>query len=238
MHRLARAWPWVLLAALVIAAWVLGARHLLAPGALGGWVRAGQQLAAVHPLVAALVYVAVYAGLVAASVPVGLALSVSGGALFGPVLGTILAVLGSTTGAILLFLLARGTVGAALARRYGPQLDRVRPRLERDGFAALLAMRLVPVVPFWLTNLAPALAGMRLLPYAAATIIGVVPAAAVFVSAGAGLGDALASGALPSASLLLRPGILLPLLGLALLVLVPMLVRQVRWARGRAEERP
>jgi uncharacterized membrane protein YdjX (TVP38/TMEM64 family) len=236
MRRLARAWPLVLLAVVVIAAWALGVRHLLAPGALGNWVRAGQALAAVHPLLAALAYFALYAALVAASVPIGLPLSVTGGALFGPVLGTVLAVLGATTGAILLFLVARGTVGGALSRRYGPLLARVRPRLERDGFAALLAMRLVPVVPFWLTNLAPALAGMRLLPYAVATLVGVVPATAVFVTAGAGLGDALAAGALPSPGLLLRPGVLLPLAGLALLALLPMAVRRVRRAK-RAPKR-
>lgn len=231
MRHLARAWPLVLLAAVLIGAWALGLPRLLAPGALGGWIRAGQALAAVHPFLAAVAYLALYAALVAASVPGGLPLSVAGGALFGPVLGTVLAVIGATTGAILLFLVARGTLGVALARRYGPLLARVRPRLERDGFSALLAMRLVPVVPFWLTNLAPALAGMRLLPYAAATLLGVVPATAVFVSTGAGLGDALANGALPSPSLLLRPGILLPLLALALLVLLPMAVRQVRRAK-------
>lgn len=228
MRRFARAWPLLLLAAVLIGAWAFGAPRLLAPGALASELRAAQDYAAAHPVLTPLAYVALYAAVVAASLPVAPVLTASGGALFGPVLGTALAVLGATAGAVLLFLALRSTLGAWLARHYGAALDRVRPRLERDGFAGLLALRLLPVVPFWLTNLAAALVGMRLLPFAVATGAGIVPGTAVFASAGAGFADALAAGAPPSPSLLLRPGILLPLVGLALLALLPVLVRHVR----------
>ena len=232
MRPLASAWAWawplLLLAAVLLGAWALGVPHVLASSALASWLRAAQGYAAAHPFLAALAYIAFYTALVAASVPTGTVLTVSGGALFGTVLGTALAVAGATAGAILLFLAARSTLGAALARRHAALLARVRPRLERDGFAALLALRLVPVVPFWLVNLAAGVVGMRLLPFALATLLGIVPATAVFASAGAGFADALAAGAPPGSSLLLRPGILLPLLGLALLSLLPIVVRQVR----------
>ncbi len=115
-----------------------------------------------------------------------------------------------------------------LARRYDTLLARVRPRLERDGFAGLLALRFVPIVPFWLVNLAAGIVQMRLLPFALATLLGIIPATAVFASAGAGFAEALAAGTPPGLSLLLRPGLLLPLLGLALLSLLPMVVRQAR----------
>ena len=82
--------------------------------------------------------------------------------------------------------------------------------MERDGFPALLAMRLLPVVPFWLLNLGSSLAGIRLPPFVLATTLGIVPAAFVYVSAGAGLGGALASGVPPGPGLLLRPEVLLP----------------------------
>jgi LPXTG-motif cell wall-anchored protein len=76
------------------------------------------------------------------------------------------------------------------------------------------------VVPFWLLNLAPALVGMRFLPYAAATAVGIVPGAAVYAGIGAGLGGIVARGETPDPSALLSPGILLPLLGLAALALL------------------
>ena len=234
MRRLAQgwvpswAWPLLLLAAAALGAWTLGLRHILASGALGPWLRAAQGYATLHPVLAALAYTALYAALVAASVPTGTALTVSGGALFGPALGTALAVAGATAGAILLFLAVRSTLGAALAQRHAALLARVQPRLERDGFAGLLALRFLPVVPFWLVNLAAGVVGMRLLPFALATGLGIVPATAVFASAGAGVADALAAGTPPGPSLLLRPGILLPLVGLALISLLPMVARRAR----------
>ncbi len=103
--------------------------------------------------------------------------------------------LGASLGAVLLFLLARSTLGGWLAEGARPLVERLRPALERDGFAALLALRLLPVVPFWLTNLAPALLGMRLLPYAAATALGIVPATFVLAGIGAGAAEVLERGA-------------------------------------------
>ena len=108
--------------------------------------------------------------------------------------------LGATGGAVLLFLAARSTLRPLLARRARPFLERVGPALERDGFSYLLALRLLPVLPFWLLNLAPALVGMRLAPYTAATFLGIIPGTVVFASIGAGLGDVLASGGPPHLS--------------------------------------
>jgi uncharacterized membrane protein YdjX (TVP38/TMEM64 family) len=182
---------------------------------------------AANPAASGLAYIAIYTAVVAISVPGGAILTMAGGLLFGTAAGAALAVTGATIGATLLFLLARTALAPLLTRRAEPFLARLRPDLERDGFAALLALRLIPVVPFWLVNLAPALVGMRLRPYIAATAIGVIPATVVFASVGAGLGDVLAHGGRPDPSLILSPPVLLPLLGLAVLSLAPALWR--RW---------
>ena len=151
-----------------------------------------------------------------------------GGLLFGPLLGAMLAVGSSSLGAVLLFLLVRSALAPAFARRAAPFLERVRPGLQRDGFRYLLALRLIPAVPFWLLNLAPGLVGMKLLPYAAATVIGVVPIVVVLAFIGAGLGGVLASGATPNLAVLHSPAVLLPLLGLATIVLLPVAWRHFR----------
>jgi len=108
----------------------------------------------------------------------------------------------------------------------------VREELRRDGFSYLLAIRLVPAFPFWLVNLAAALSGMRLLPYAAATVIGVTPATFVFASIGAGIGEVLAMGGRPDLSAIFSARILGPLIALALLSLLPVAWR--RWKRTDA----
>jgi uncharacterized membrane protein YdjX (TVP38/TMEM64 family) len=111
-------------------------------------------------------------------------------------------------------------------------IERIRSELARDGFSYLLAIRLVPAFPFWLVNLAAALSGMRLLPYTVATVIGIVPATFVYTSIGAGVSKVLADGGAPDLTLIFSPGILGPLIGLAVLSLLPVAWR--RWKRRDA----
>jgi uncharacterized membrane protein YdjX (TVP38/TMEM64 family) len=104
----------------------------------------------------------------------------------------------------------------------------VRPRLARDGFSYLLAIRLVPAFPFWLVNLAAALCGMRLLPYVAATLLGITPATFVYASIGEGVESVLASGGEPDLAVIFSPRVLVPLIALAALSLVPVAWRKWR----------
>ena len=118
-----------------------------------------------HPVIAPSLYLLIYAGMVLLSLPEAAVVTVAGGLLFGTLSGGILAVLGSSAGAIALFLAVRYQLADAVAARRGKFLDAIRQSLRRDGFSYLLAIRLVPAFPFWLVNLAAALSGMRLLPY-------------------------------------------------------------------------
>jgi uncharacterized membrane protein YdjX (TVP38/TMEM64 family) len=225
---LRRLWPLALLLAALALAYALGLHRLLSFDALAAHRTSLLGFVAARPVVAALAYLAAYVGVVAFSLPGGAVMTLAGGFLFGPWLGTVLAVAGATAGACLLFLGARHALGDTLARRAGgPLLERVREGLRRDGFWYLLSLRLIPVVPFWLANLAPALAGMPLPPYAAATLLGIIPGTAVFAGIGAGLGGVFDAGGRPDLSVILSPGILLPLLGLAALSLLGA------WWRGR-----
>ncbi len=135
----------------------------------------------------------VYVAVVAISFPGAGALTITGGFLFGAALGTALASVAATIGATLIFLIARTSLGALLAERAGPRAQKLRQGFQEEGFSYLLFLRLVPLFPFWLVNLAAALFGMRLLTYVAATAIGVVPATFVFAYFGHGLGTALDS---------------------------------------------
>ena len=221
-----------LFAVIVIALAVFGVPGWLSWAGLAAHQTALHDFAARDPAGAAAAYLLVYCAVVALSVPGGGILTIVGGLMFGPWRGATFAVIGASSGAVLLFLLARSVFAAPLARRLGVFAERLRDGLARDGFNYLLALRLVPVVPFWLVNLAPALLGMRLLPYAGATVLGIIPASVVFASVGAGLGDVLAAGHAPDSGLLFTPRLLLPLLGLAILALLPALWRRrkVFWA--------
>lgn len=223
---------WVPLAVIIaglVAAFALGLDQYLSLEVLARERAALVAFIAEHRTTAVLAYLGVYAVAVALSIPGGLVLTLAGGFLFGVAIGATLAVVGATVGATLLFLAARTSLGETLRRRAGPWLGRLADGFRADGFSYLLTLRLIPVVPFWLVNLVPAILGMRLLPYVAATLLGIIPATVVFAGVGHGLGATLDAGADPDLGILLRPAILLPLLGLALLSLAPVAYR--RWRR-------
>ena len=102
----------------------------------------------------------------------------------------------------------------------------MRARLRRDGFRYLLAIRLIPLFPFWLVNLAAALCGMRLGSYVAATALGIVPVTAVLAWTGAGIGTLLAAGQRPDLSVVVSLPVLGPLIALAALSLLPLVWRR------------
>jgi uncharacterized membrane protein YdjX (TVP38/TMEM64 family) len=177
--------------------------------------------------VAAFLYIAVYAGLVALSVPGSAVLTIAGGFLFGTWLGTLCAILGATLGATGIFLAARGGLGG-LARRAGPLVGKLEAGFRADAFNYLLVLRLVFIFPFWLVNLVPALVGVRLSTFVLATFLGIIPGAFVYASFGNGLGNVVGE---PGLGVLLRPSVFGPIVGLAILALIP--VGYKRWRAKR-----
>jgi uncharacterized membrane protein YdjX (TVP38/TMEM64 family) len=175
---------------------------------------------------AAVLYVAVYGMLVALSVPGAAVLTIAGGFLFGTWLGAACAVIGATLGATAIFLAARAGLGG-LAQRAGPFVGKLEAGFRADAFSYLLVLRLGFIFPFWLVNLVPALVGVRLTTYVLATFLGIIPGTFVYASLGNGLGSVVEE---PGLGVLLRPSTLVPIVGLALLALIP--VGYKRW-RGK-----
>jgi uncharacterized membrane protein YdjX (TVP38/TMEM64 family) len=226
MRRLRRFLPLVLLLAAIVAAWAGGLTEHLSWAGLASHQTALRDWVGQHRAAAAALYLAVYTAAIALSLPQGAVLTLVGGLLFGAMLGGVLALIGATDGGVLLFLIARSAAGDALAERGGAFLGKLRARLQRDGFLYLLAVRLVPLFPFWLVNLGAALSGIGLLPYTVASLIGMAPVTFILASIGAGIGDMLAAGEQPDLSVLFSLPILGPLIALALLSLVPLLWRR------------
>jgi uncharacterized membrane protein YdjX (TVP38/TMEM64 family) len=186
-----------------------------------------------NPLATALIYIACYAIVVALSLPGAVWMTLTGGFLFGTLIGGFLAVLGATSGAIILFLLARYVIGDVFRSRYGRRLAAFEAGFNRNAFSYLLSMRLVPVFPFFLVNLAAALLHVSLRVFFITTFLGIIPGALVFASIGNGVGYIIQSGSEPDLSLATQPVVILPLIGLAVLTLVPVLLR--RWRREKSE---
>jgi uncharacterized membrane protein YdjX (TVP38/TMEM64 family) len=240
--------PLIAVVLLAIAAFIIFGRGGLSLGELVRHRMAVGAFVTEHRLLAVLAYIALYIAATALSVPGAVFLTVTGGFLFGLAVGATAAVIGATLGATIIFLIARSALGEPLLRRAGPRAAQLAQGFRDDAFSYLLFLRLVPAFPFFLVNLVPAFAGVRLLPFVAATALGVIPGALVYAFAGTGLDSviaaqkdaydaclALGKGGCAmtfNATDVLTPQLIGALIALGLLALVPVVVKRLR-ARSR-----
>ena len=185
-----------------------------------------RELVAQYGPIAAVVYVALYTLATALSLPGAVIITLAGDFLFGATLGTFLTVIGATVGATVLFLVARSAFGSSLRARAGPFLARMADGFSQNAFNYLLFLRLVPAFPFWAVNLAPALLGMKLKDFVAATFLGIIPATAVFSTFGASLAEVFDRGDNIELRSVLSPQLLGALVALGLLALLPVFLRR------------
>ena len=223
--------PLLLIVAALAAAYALGWTDYLSLEQLRDRREALLAFVERQPVLSLALFTGIYCLAVAISLPGALILTLSGGFLFGPVLGTAATVIGATAGAVLIFLAARSAFGDVLRRRAGPAAAKFEEGVRKNAFSYVVTLRLLPVFPFWLVNIGLALVDIPLRTYALATLLGVIPGTFVYTSLGAGLGSVFDRAEAPNLSVIFEPQILLPLLGLAALSLVPVLVRRFR--RGK-----
>lgn len=223
---LRRLFPVLVIAALLAGAYALGLHEYLSLDELAARRDALQRLVAENTLAAALGFLAVYIAAVSISIPGATVLTIAGGFMFGWLPGAALSVTGATIGASVIFLIARTALGELLEAKAGARLKKLQAGFRQDAFNYLLFLRLAPLFPFWMVNVAPALFGMRLGPYVLATLIGILPGTLAYSYFGRGLGTALEPG-----TPVLTPELLIGFAALALLSLMPVAIR--RWRRAR-----
>ena len=226
--------PVVVLAVGFVLFFALGLHRYLSLESLGQHREAMLAFVADNAVLASATYLGVYALIVALSVPGAAVLTIFGGFLFGIIWGSVLVVVGATAGAVAVFLAARTALGESLRRRAGPWVKRLESGFREHAASYLLTLRLIPIVPFWLVNLVPAMLGVRLSTYALTTMIGILPGTIVYIAIGNGLGATLDHGGTPDLGIVFQPAILLPLLGLALLSLAPVIYKRLRAGRPEA----
>ena len=232
-----KAGRWVLLGALVAGAaaafWVAGDRLNYQElhenyASLEDWRER-------HLGLAVAAFAGAYIAAVAFSVPGAVWLTLVGGFLFGVAGGAALVIVSATIGATLLFLAARTVLAAPLREVAGGWIDRLERGFRRGEVSFLLVMRLVPAIPFFVANLAPAFLGARTWTFIWTTFVGIIPGTLVYISIGAGLGAQLERGERPDLGVIFQPHVLGPLLGLAALAALPLVLRWTRLVRPGGE---
>ena len=172
-------------------------------------------------LVGPLVFMVIYAIATVFFLP-GSVLTLAGGALFGPVLGTFYNLTGATVGAVLAFLVARYLASDWVEQKTGGKLKQLKQGVEGEGWRFVAFVRLVPLFPFNLLNYALGLTRIRLSHYLVATYLFMLPGAIAYTYLGYAGREAVAG----SEGLIQK--VLLALALLAVVAFLPSLIGRLR----------
>jgi uncharacterized membrane protein YdjX (TVP38/TMEM64 family) len=175
------------------------------------------------PFLSAVIFMGIYIICVTLSLPIASLLTLLGGFLFGLIQGTLMVVTAATIGATFIFLIAKTSLGKTLSHRAGPLYQRIEGNMRENALGYMLFMRLVPLFPFVLVNIVPALFNIPLRIFVITTFIGIIPGTAAYVYFGQELGD------IEHPSDLLSPEMLLAFGILGIFALIPTLYKQ--WKR-------
>ena len=174
-----------------------------------------------------MIFLFIYISVVTFSIPGATILSVTGGFIFGLEVGLILNILSATIGATFLFLAVRLGFGNLLTRyeKGSAKFSNLIEQLKVSEINLLLLLRLIPVVPFFVANILPAIAGVSLKNFFWTTFLGIIPGGFVFTLIGANAGNFFDRGEAPDLTVFWSFEFLGPLICLIILVAFPMFFR-------------
>ena len=173
-------------------------------------------------------FIGVYYLAVTFSLPGAVWMTLAGGFIFGTLAGTVFVVVGATAGATALFLAARYAFADLLRAKANAAIVRMEDGFRDDAMSYLLVLRLVPLFPFWLVNLVPAFLGVPLRTFVIGTFFGIMPGTFVYSSVGNGLAMLIDKGEMPNMGIIFEPSIITPLIGLALLAMIPVAYKKYK----------
>ncbi|MHB8453843.1 MAG: FAD-dependent oxidoreductase [Acidiferrobacterales bacterium] len=188
-----------------------------------------------HPVQTVLAFFVTYVAFVGLTLPGAIIMSVASGAIFGLTWGTIIVSFASSLGATLAFLTSRFLLRDLIQKRFGKNLCRINEGMQREGAYYLLALRLVPVLPFSLINVTMGLTSMRTSTFYFISQIGMLAGTLIYVNAGTHIAR------ITDLRSVLSPGLIV---SLAILGIFPLLSRRLvvvirgrRLLRGHARPR-
>jgi uncharacterized membrane protein YdjX (TVP38/TMEM64 family) len=216
---------------LIVAVKVFGIDQYLTLSYLKGSLDSLKSLYANHSLMVITVYFVIYVLTTSLSLPGASPLGIAGGALFGFWTATIVVSFASTIGATLACLVSRFLLRDWIQNKFGDRVKKVNEGIEKEGSFYLFTLRLIPVFPFWLINLAMGLTKISLVKFYWVSQIGMLPGTMVFVNAGKELAK------IESIKGILSPGLII---SFALIGIFPIAVKKIldlhRSRRGKSND--
>ena len=189
--------------------------------------------------VTVIIFIISYITLVTFALPGSPIASLTGGFLFGLAFGTFLNVTAAATGATLIFLAAKNGFGNKLTQRIDASegsIRKIRDGIKKDEISYLLLIRLIPIIPFAVANLVPALFGVSLRNFFFTTYIGIIPGGLVFTWLGSGLSDIFKQNQEPNFSIIFEIYVIGPILCLCLLSFLPIILKKLGIIKNQNEQ--
>lgn len=225
--------PLIILIIILVIAYLLNLQHYFSFSYLQEKHQVLESLTDHHYFLASLLFCLIYIVSVAVSIPGASFLTIIGGFLFGIILGSIYVVISATIGATIIFLAAKTALSDWFYQKVKTyKLDKFAQGFEKNAFNYLFVLRLIPLFPFWLINIVPAFFKIRTSTYMLSTFLGIIPGSFVYVLVGNGISSVIAEGKTPDLKIIFQPYILAPLIGLAILSLIPIVYKKFK-ARGQ-----
>ncbi len=220
-HLLIRMWPIYIMAVVITVFIVNGWHELLSLETLQTQREVLTSFVSENLIVAIIAYIAIYAFATLFMVPGALWITISGGFLFGLAGGSILTVVGATLGASALFFAAKTSLGSVLQDKAGPFVKKMEAGFKEDALSYMFALRFLPIVPFPVANIAPAILGAKYSQYAITTALGIIPGVIAYTWIGAGLGATFDAGETPDFAGVAK-NLLPALIALGIVSLIPV----------------
>ena len=214
--------PLALMAVIIIAVWFSGLGNYISIDYFQNNKGYFERLVADYYIPSLVVFSALYIVVTATSFPVASFLTIFGGYLFGVAVAAPLVAVSATIGATIIFLIAKTSFGGFLRQKVRKFYDRVEGEMKNNAFFYLLSVRIVPIFPFFIVNVLPALFNMKTREYVAATFFGILPGTIIYANLGRSLNE------IEKPSDLISIDLFLSLALLAGIALLPVLIRKYR----------
>lgn len=186
-----------------------------------------------RPVASVALFMAAYVAIVGFSLPGATLATLTGGFLFGVFPGALYNITAATIGAVAIFSVVRLGLGDGLRARVDASdgaVRRISDGIRDNEVPVLLTMRLMPAIPFFISNLIPAFLGVATWRFAWTTFVGIFPGGVIYTWVGSGLGEVFARGETPNLGVIFEPQFLLPILALVALSVAPVVVKTLRRA--------
>ena len=138
-----------------------------------------------------ILFTIIYVVSIAISLPIGSFLTFIGGYIFGAYYGFFSVIIGATVGALILFMIIKvgilKTIGSI--HQKSELINKIKFGIDKNIWSYLFFIRFFPIFPFWFVNIAPAILGVRLLPYTVTTFFGIMPGSLSIILIGSGVED-------------------------------------------------